>query len=379
MDASTRERYFSGLHLAAYATWAAVALEVLQVAARWGPLGPLPGHTAALLLLLVFLAAFVAGTGDRPDRRALASLAAMAASALGLLLLGRSGTAPVLLIILSATLAACLPRRQAIAALAAVNAGLLAILVFRWRVAGPVTTFLVYAGFQAFAALVVFALARAEAMAGELKQVNARLLATRSLLAESARDGERLRVSRELHDVAGHKLTALKLNLEVLARDPALAPRRELAVSRQLAAELLDDIRSVVSSLRRDEGIDLREALERVAEPFPRPRVHIEVDSKARLRDATQAEALLRAAQEGLTNAARHSSASNVWLTLGVRGRQIELAVEDDGRFGGRYTPGNGLTGMSERLALAGGELQAGAGPRGGFRLTARLPADGPA
>lgn len=375
MDASARARYFGGLHLAAYATWAAVAFEVLQVAARWAPLGPLPGRGAALLLLLTFLAAFIAGTGDGPPRRSLTSLAVMTMSALGLLLLGRSGTAPILLIILSATLAAALPWRQAITGLVGVNAALLAILLFHWRIPGPVTTFVAYAGFQAFAALVVLALARAESMAAELQQVNARLLATRSLLDQTARDAERLRVARELHDVAGHKLTALKLNLELLARDPALAPRRELAVSKQLAAGLLDDVRSVVSSLRRDQGIDLREALQRLADPFPHPRVHVDVVGDARVGTAAEAEVLLRAAQEGLTNAARHANAANVWLTLAARDQGIELVVEDDGPFEGAHAPGHGLTGMRERLQAAGGSLESGRGARGGFRLAARLPA----
>jgi len=376
MPSSTvcRERYFSGLHLAAYITWAAVAYGVWLAAARWEALGPLPARAAAMLLLGAFLVAFVGGTAATGAARSRLSLAAMAASVMALLWLGRSGTAPVLLIIFASVATVALSRPQAVAALIVVNAAFLAIMVWRWEASNPLPIFVILCGFQAFAALVSDAMARAEAMALELKQVNARLLATRSLLAESARDGERLRVSRELHDVAGHKLTALKLNLEALARDQTLEGRRELGVSRQLAAELLDDVRSVVSSLRRDEGIDLAQSLERLAEPFPRPRVHLDVARDARVADTERAEVLLRAAQEGLTNAARHAGAGNVWLSLRSHDGDIELVVEDDGAFGGEHEPGHGLTGMHERVRALGGTLDAGRGPRGGFRLAARLP-----
>lgn len=220
-------------------------------------------------------------------------------------------------------------------------------------------------------------LKRAEAAAANLRSVNAELLATRSLLSESARDGERLRVSRELHDVAGHKLTALALNIEVLRQDSEKG-RRELERAGRLSTELLADLRNVVSSLRRDDGLDVREVLHRVAEVFPRPIVHLQIDA-VRMVGAERAEALVRTAQEALTNAARHAAADNVWLSLRRCDREIELVVEDDGKFSGQYTVGNGLAGMRERLELLGGMLEAGAGPRGGFRIVARLVREQPA
>lgn len=378
-----RIRALQPLFLAAYATWIAVAIGAWREAAAWPALGELPGlgsvpaRAVATLAMLGFLAAFVArgllperAPGARPDT----SLWLMAASALALLLAGPSGVTPVLLIVLSSVCATSLTSRAAWFAIGALNAAFLAILLLRWQARSWPQLFLVYGGFQLFAALSSGALRRAETMAAQLRAVNAELLATRSLLAETARDGERLRVSRELHDVAGHKLTALKLNLEVLGHDAALAARREFGVVRGLATELLDDVRSVVSSLRRDDGLDLREALARVAEPFPRPRVHLALDAQARASDAARAETLLRVAQEALTNAARHSRADNVWLTLAARDGALELVVEDDGDFVGDYACGHGLTGMRERVQESGGTLALGRGPRGGFRVAARVP-----
>jgi signal transduction histidine kinase len=231
-----------------------------------------------------------------------------------------------------------------------------------------------YIGFQIFAAVAAHAVRRASETADELRQVNAHLLATRSLLAESARDGERLRLSRELHDVSGHKLTALKLNLAVMANDTALSNHKELATARSLVDELLREIRGVVAQLRTHDGIDLREAMTRLAEPLPFSHVHVQVDDDARVDDAECAATLVRLAQEGLTNAAKHASPQNVWLKLTRDRDSVQLVVEDDGHLSNPVRPGHGLIGMRERVAALGGELEIGTGTLGGLRLCARLP-----
>jgi signal transduction histidine kinase len=233
---------------------------------------------------------------------------------------------------------------------------------------------MIYGGFQCFAAFAAHAVKRANDNSEELRQVNAHLVATRMLLAESARDSERLRLSRELHDVSGHKLTALKLNLAVLAKDASLAQHSELATARTLVDELLHDIRGVVAQLRTHDGIDLRAAIARLAEPLPFAHVHVQVDEDARVNDAERAEALIRLAQESLTNAAKHASPQNVWLRLTRERDLLQLVVEDDGRLTDPVHPGHGLTGMRERVAALGGELEIGPAQTGGLRICARLP-----
>ena len=99
------------------------------------------------------------------------------------------------------------------------------------------------------------------------------------------------------------------------------------------------------------------------------------MEEGARAADADRAEVVLRAAQEGLTNAVRHAQAQNVWLRLARRaGGALELTVEDDGRFEGVAHPGNGLEGVRERLQEVSGALELGRGPRGGLRLAAIVP-----
>jgi len=233
---------------------------------------------------------------------------------------------------------------------------------------------LIYGSFEAFALLTTLERARAERASRELREVNAQLLATRELLAESAREGERLRVSRELHDVAGHGLTALALNLDLLGQEIPMSERREWLVCRELVSGLLSDLRSVVANLRRHDGMDIREALRRIAEAFPAPQIHLDLHESVRIDGAECAAAIVRAGQEGLTNAVRHANARNIWLSLRREEESLRLEVCDDGLYRGLHGIGHGLRGMRERVELLGGRVETDTAPAGGFRLRVTLP-----
>jgi glucose-6-phosphate-specific signal transduction histidine kinase len=179
---------------------------------------------------------------------------------------------------------------------------------------------------------------------------------------------ERLRIARELHDRLGHKLAALSLNLEAAPRNPAA-----LAAAREISRMLLGEVRAAVAELR-DERFDLCRALRAIAEELPQPRVHVIAPDSLPLRDPQKALAVLRAAQEIATNAARHSQALNLWLTLQQEGQVLELSARDDGQGASALTLGNGLRGMRERLESAGGSLSLQTQPGQGFSLRARVP-----
>ena len=307
------------------------------------------------------------------DTTAMLVLIALTALALWFI---QNGTTPILLILVAIRLTGRLTTGALAAALVAANLYFFGVMLGPWdqSIRGAALTVLAMGGFQLFAVMVMVYANRAERLAEDLQAVNSRLLATRSLLGETARDHERLRLSRELHDVAGHKVTALKLNLRGLAKkldgDAAAAVEQSTA----LADELLHDLRSVVRHLRDTEGIDLVESLRELARPFPRPRLELAIDDDARIPRADQAEALLRVVQEGLTNAARHGPAEVVHARLDRRGDRLVLVVEDDGRVREPLRPGNGLTGMRERLAELDGTLEIDPSDKGGVRLTATLP-----
>ena len=378
----TRTRLLAPLSIAAYVTWLAITVSAVSAEALargdvdvWLGLAALLG----MLTLFVLQAAHVI---DHCRQRALAITALISQGLLLLAaqqLLSEAGVV-VLLIIVSAQLFTMLSVSWAIAVLVGLNAGVLA----QWRLRGfelddLVLSILPMLGFQAFAALTAMYAERSERGREALADMNAELQATQRLLEESTRSEERLRLSRELHDVAGHKLTALKLHLRALARTPSFAGNEPLAISLQLADELLADIRAVVGELRQRDGIDLGEALHALARPLPGVSITLLGREHARVASVAQAEALLRVAQEGLTNALRHGQSTRITLRIEQVQGAVRLSVEDDGRGRLPIIEGNGLRGMRERLAAFGGALSIETCSPKGLAFRAELPQAVPA
>lgn len=368
---------FSPLSFAAYLAWGAIGWELLFTrldTPAW--LGaPAPSWLLAGLHL-AFLALFMSVVGN--DRVTLGRLRLRVALQFGiafvLMALARNSTLPILLILCVVQVVHVCPPRPAVLIVLASNVVMYLVYSEFWQFRNALVSTLMHMSFQAFAGLTAWFGLNAERARDALAAANADLVATRSLLAETARDGERLRLSRELHDVAGHKLTALKLNLAALARDPRFGQDTQVALCARLADELLADIRGVVLQMRRGDGLELGPALEALASPFPRPRLHLQIAGDARVGSLAQAEAVLRAVQEGLTNAARHSQAHNLWVVLRREGGQLRLDIRDDGRGRGDVAPGNGLGGMRERLEAVGGGLDVSRTDTGGVHLQAWLP-----
>lgn len=368
-----RQRLFTPMNLAAYATWLVVSLAVVDPAALTrGELREWAGVACLLAFIGVFLSCTVA-TG-MPGRSVIARVLLQAVLVVLAEACLTGGQTAVLLIIVAVQMAVVLPVRAAIACLVVVNAAIAGIwLLHGSPVLNTVLSLTSIIGFEVFAALTGHYAVSSEQAREHLARVNAELMATRILLEESARAGERLKLSRELHDVAGHSLTALKLNLGRLARDPALAGREELTTSTALADELLAQIRQVVGALRAHDGLDLRAAFEALARPMPGVRIDIDIDEGLRVDDIDQAETLLRSAQEAITNALRHGRAQRIGLRLQRDGDATVLVVDNDGLAPAGIAPGNGLTGMRERIEALGGTLDLAPTPPRGLRLRVRL------
>jgi signal transduction histidine kinase len=328
-----------------------------------------------------FLALFVVRGLTLGDR---ISLTAQRALALGTILAALvacwafpDGVQPTLLVLAVPMLPALFPWPVVMALLAAAN------LVLAWLLFAsepllaasallPMQLFVAYVAFQAFVLLAIVSLRQANDARDAARRINAELMATRQLLAEGVRAEERLRLSRELHDVAGHKLTALKMQL-ALQRQARDSP--QLVDSERLADELLSDIRAVVGTLRQHEGVELAEALRALDRPLPGPGVHFDLDAEARVADMRAAEALLRCAQEGLTNALRHAGATRIAVRLARTPGGVQLDVEDDGAVrAAELRPGHGLRGLRERLRELGGSVDWEDRQPRGLRLRARLP-----
>jgi len=231
-----------------------------------------------------------------------------------------------------------------------------------------------YLGFQGYAVITAH-VARSEADAKlRLLATHAELVATQVMLMQSARTLERLRLSRELHDLMGHHLSALVMNLEV-ARHVGGPAVPQVVSAQALARELLNDVRNIVKLMRNDDHTDLRVLLEQIVQDIPLIDIHLNVDRSLTDLPAEQAQILIRVVQELLTNAIRHAQCSSMWIDVDRSAEALRVCARDDGVGAKALVWGHGLKGMRERLEDLGGSLQIEPDLHPGFSVTAILPA----
>jgi two-component system sensor histidine kinase DesK len=215
---------------------------------------------------------------------------------------------------------------------------------------------------------------------GQLVRTTVELRKARATVAQLAANEERLRLARDLHDLLGHSLSLITLKSELAGRmlpgDPDKAAR-QVADIEQVSRQALVDVREAVTGYRRPR---LAAELAGAQVALTAAGVVAEVPAEPDLTGVPEQSesALAWALREAVTNVVRHSGAEKCLVQLVRRqtldGAMLELSVEDDGSGGAGGVPGNGLTGLMERLEKAGGTLEAGRIKRG-FRLVARVPA----
>ena len=384
------ERVTSGTRRSEYvavvagaATVSAIALSSGLIVGRLaadGQAGPLEAlHLGALV---VFSAAFfpVAGpwVGEKLDRAApWLLLVATLAAATAVASLPQFGLAPVLFILTAAMAAHVVGTRGAYALIAGQTlVVLLATLRVNPDVLNVAVQTIAYGGFQIFALTTTVALLTERHLRQRLALANTELRGARALLEATSRQGERLRIARDLHDLIGHHLTALSLHLEVA--DHVADGRAKLPVerARAIARLLLADVRGVVGDLRAHE-IDVVALLRAMVADLPRPIVHVDVPDALTAVDDERAQTVLRLVQEALTNALRHGEAEHVWIELREDAEALTVEVRDDGRGARRIEDGNGLRGMRERVAAVAGHLELASTPGQGFTVRAHVPLRG--
>ncbi|MGP4028507.1 sensor histidine kinase [Actinomadura sp. 3N407] len=196
---------------------------------------------------------------------------------------------------------------------------------------------------------------------------------------------ERLRIARDLHDVAGHHISLINVQagtaLHRFRRDPAQA-EAALAAIKESSRDALRDLRATLGVLRQaDEEAPTAPApdLDRIGELVESARaagltVRTRVTGDAGPLPGGVELAAYRIVQESLTNVVRHASAGTVTVRIERGPRSVLVEVADDGRGAAAGATGGGVRGMRERARALGGELTAGPGPDGGFLVRARLP-----
>ncbi|WP_326834775.1 histidine kinase [Amycolatopsis rhabdoformis] len=206
--------------------------------------------------------------------------------------------------------------------------------------------------------------------ATQLSRTVAELRAARDQVRTLAVSEERGRVARDLHDLLGHSLTTITLKTGVARRllesgrnaERALGEVREVEV---LSRQALAEVRATVSDFRRTslaaELAGVRGALETAGIRLTAPHavddvaVHLQQPFAFVIREAT-------------TNVIRHSGAGHCEIRLG----ETWVEITDDGT-GSTAAPGNGLSGLADRLAGVDGRLTTGPASGGGFRVRAEV------
>ncbi|MFS4094350.1 sensor histidine kinase [Streptomyces sp. AF1A] len=214
---------------------------------------------------------------------------------------------------------------------------------------------------------------------GQLVRTTVELRKARATVAQLAANEERLRLARDLHDLLGHSLSLITLKSELAGRMLPDHPDRaaqQVGDIERVSRQALVDVREAVTGYRRPR---LAAELAGAQVALTAAGVTAEIPAEPDLAEVPeQAEsALAWALREAVTNVVRHSGADRCVVELVHRqtldGPMLELSVQDDGSGGSGDGPGNGLTGLTERLEKAGGTLEAGR-VRHGFRLVARVP-----
>jgi signal transduction histidine kinase len=303
----------------------------------------------------------------------------LAASAVSALAAG-----PSLLMIFNAAIRA--PRR-ALGWLAALAVA--ATAVFALVYPGDQESFLFQIAFGTLIILVaigwgLFVRAR-RALEQSLREKAERLEAEQRLRVSQARDAERRRIAREMHDVLAHRVTLLAVQAGALEYRPD-APPGEVAeaagVIRASAQLALQELRDVIGLLReeREDGLEppqpTLDAIPALIEESRAAGMHVRSRIEVGGGEATVGRTAYRVVQEGLTNARKHAPAAAVEVS--VRAPDGSLVVEVRSRPSAVGEPfagaGTGLIGLAERVSLAGGSLDHGFEPSGDFRLCATLP-----
>jgi signal transduction histidine kinase len=226
--------------------------------------------------------------------------------------------------------------------------------------------------------------AEARTLTAALEESRAQLqrLAAGLLLA---REEERTTIAREIHDVLGQTLTALKMDAAWITRrlaDNAPEIRAKLAAMATLIDEAVVTVRRIATDLRPGilDDLGLAAAVEWQAQEFE-DRTGIECVLRATVDpdavDPLVSTAVFRIFQESLTNVARHSHASHVAVTLEQRHTTLVLEVRDDGigitEGDATHMRSIGLAGMRERAQLVGGGFSI-SGASGGTTVLVQVP-----
>jgi signal transduction histidine kinase len=233
-----------------------------------------------------------------------------------------------------------------------------------------------------------------EQTAGQLKEESDRRAVLEAELSQVLRrtvvdqESERQRIARELHDSLGQYLTAMQLDLTGIAHDKSVSQsiRKRIDRLKTLTADAGQEVNHLAWEIRPTalDDMGLQRAVEQFVEEWSE-RAPLQFDVHLTLNDRRLSPAvestLYRVTQEAVRNIINHAGAERAGVILEASESEVRLIVEDNGKGfvlddegGGRPSPGLGLLGMRERLALIGGSLEIESAPGRGTTLIIHVP-----
>jgi len=316
----------------------------------------------------------------------------------------------IFIVIWSAILPYYLPWRQCIALSVPVSLPTVIIQSGVWNEQYALLTGALFGTFNLFAMIMSNTAIKESKAREEADALNRQLLSTQQLMRQALTQDERLRIARNIHDVLGHHLTALTINLQVASRKADLLESAELQAIKQhvdqshsIAKLLLSDVREAISDIRENAAIDFSSAVNALIKDLPRPKVNIHIDENLVLTNVRIADCLLRSMQEALTNVIRHTQAHYFFITLAQSKGTYYLLMQDskvpyaygekstnettiygaetsvtetrpiESDISSHIVAGNGLKGMQERVQELHGTINWQLSEQG-FRIAIHIP-----
>lgn len=279
----------------------------------------------------------------------------------------------ILMTLWSSVLLHVLPIRWALITCPLWSSPLWFIFSFYWQKDQMFFTALLLMMFNIFALIMVDTAIRERKAREQANRLNRELLATQSLLGQATRQAERVRIARNIHDLLGHHLTALSINLQVASRITDGEAKEKVEQCHSLAQLLLSDVREAVCEIRDKSTIELKSALIALVNNIPRLRVNLDYDSKILISDVELAETIVRCVQESVTNSLKHGKATQFDIELKEQQQKILICMSDNGMPKSGFKIGNGLTGIQERVRQLGGSVRFETEDKG-FRTFIEIP-----
>jgi two-component system sensor histidine kinase DesK len=238
---------------------------------------------------------------------------------------------------------------------------------FYWDNSGVIITAFLFWTFNLFALVMVNSSIKERDARLAVEESNRHLIATQTLLNEAVKQGERVRIARNIHDLLGHHLTALSINLQVASRttkDTDTVLKANIDQCHQLAKLLLSDVREAVSDIRDKSKIDLATSIQSMLNKLPSLQLDLQLDDNIQITNIEVADAIIKCVQESITNTLKHAHGKKVTIRIYQNTQSVDnvdtiksdqavmlhVDIINDGSMPKELKQGNGLIGMQERI-----------------------------